>query len=143
MIGVRSRRVDVSGPSSPARLVPGSGRSWLQFAGVSGAYVCAAKVGLDLSVAHGVVTPVWAPSGIALAALVVFGRRFWPAVLLGAFISNATSGAGLLVAGAIALGNTLEAARVHGCSEEAGFGRAWRAFATYWRWSCSPPVWAR
>jgi PAS domain S-box-containing protein len=82
---------------------------WLGLLGISSAYVAAAKVGLDLPVAHGVITPVWAPSGIALASLLLFGRRYWPAVALGALIANATSGADPVVAAGIAVGNTLEA----------------------------------
>ena len=82
---------------------------WLGLAGLSGAYVASAKVGINLPVAHGVITPVWAPSGIALAALLLFGRRLWPAVALGALIANATSGADPAVAAVIAIGNTLEA----------------------------------
>jgi PAS domain S-box-containing protein len=77
--------------------------------GISSAYIATAKLGLDLSVAHGVITPVWAPSGIALASLLLFGRRFWPAVALGALIANATSGPDPAVAAGIAVGNTLEA----------------------------------
>jgi PAS domain S-box-containing protein len=73
------------------------------------AYVGAAKLGIALSVAHGVVTPVWAPTGIALAALLLLGRRFWPAVALGALLANATSGASLAEAAGISVGNTLEA----------------------------------
>ena len=72
-------------------------------------YVIAAKVGLSLSVAHGNATPVWAPTGIALAALVLFGRRLWPGVLVGAFIANATTDVALWTAGLIAVGNTAEA----------------------------------
>lgn len=82
---------------------------WLALVAVAGTYVATAKVGIQLSVAHGVITPVWAPTGIALAALLIFGPRLWPAVALGAFISNATSGAEPAVAAAIAVGNTLEA----------------------------------
>lgn len=84
-------------------------RHWLELAGLSAAYIVAAKFGIELTVAHGVVTPVWAPSGISLAALLIFGRRLWPAVLIGAFVANATSGAEPLVAASIAAGNTLEA----------------------------------
>ena len=73
------------------------------------AYVTAAKLGIELSVAHGVITPVWAPTGIALAALVLYGLRLWPAVALGAFVANATSGAAPLDAAFITVGNTLEA----------------------------------
>jgi len=76
---------------------------------VAGVYVGAAKLGLELSVAHGVITPVWAPTGIAIAALVLYGRRLWPAVALGALVANAISGASLVEAAAIAGGNTLEA----------------------------------
>jgi PAS domain S-box-containing protein len=85
------------------------GRTLLAFACVAGAYVAAAKLGLHLSVAHGVITPVWPPTGIALAALVLLGPRFWPAIALGAFVSNATSGVSPEVAAAISVGNTLEA----------------------------------
>ena len=84
-------------------------RYWFLLAGVTCAYVVAAKFGINLSVAHGVITPVWAPSGIALAALLIFGPRLWPAVFLGALIANWTSEAELLVAAGIAVGNTLEA----------------------------------
>jgi PAS domain S-box-containing protein len=73
------------------------------------AYVSAAKLGIETSVAHGVITPVWAPTGIALAALVLYGPRLWPAVALGAFVANATSGLDLLDAAFISVGNTLEA----------------------------------
>jgi PAS domain S-box-containing protein len=79
------------------------------FASVGTFYLGAAKLGLALSVAHGVITPVWAPTGIALASMVLFGRRVWPAILVAAFIANATSGASLPVALAISVGNTLEA----------------------------------
>lgn len=82
---------------------------WLALAGVTGAYVATAKFGITLPVAHGVITPVWAPTGISLAALLLFGPRLWPAVALGALIANATSGAEPPVAAGIALGNTLEA----------------------------------
>jgi PAS domain S-box-containing protein len=84
-------------------------RRALLVAAVFIAYVSAAKLGIELSVAHGVITPVWAPTGIALAALVLYGLRLWPAVALGAFVANATSGAAPLDAAFISVGNTLEA----------------------------------
>jgi PAS domain S-box-containing protein len=81
----------------------------LLFVGLVAVYVGAAKLGIELSVARGVITPVWAPTGIALAALVLFGLRLWPAVALAAFIANAISGASLGEAAVISVGNTLEA----------------------------------
>ena len=41
------------------------------------AYVGSAKLGLALSVEHGVITPVWAPTGIALAALVLWSDELY------------------------------------------------------------------
>jgi PAS domain S-box-containing protein len=76
---------------------------------ISCAYLGAAKLGINLDVARGVITPVWAPSGIALAALLVLGVRYWPAIALGAFLANVTSDASVAVAAGIAVGNTLEA----------------------------------
>ena len=76
---------------------------------VAGAYLGTAKIGLSLDVTHGVITPVWAPSGIALAALLILGVRYWPAIAVGAFLANATSEVSLAVATGIAFGNTLAA----------------------------------
>jgi PAS domain S-box-containing protein len=87
-------------------------------------YVGAAKLGIAVSVAHGVITPVWAPTGIALAGVLLFGRRVWPAVTLGAFIANATSGASLAEAGAISVGNTLEAVAGAALLSSVGFRTA-------------------
>lgn len=79
-----------------------------QVAILAGLYVVAARVGIELSVAHGVITPVWIPTGIALAALLLFGYRLWVGVALGAFVANAFDLPMTLAAG-IAVGNTLEA----------------------------------
>jgi PAS domain S-box-containing protein len=76
---------------------------------VSGSYVGAAKLGIELDVAHGVITPIWAPSGISLAALLLLGVRYWPAVAVGAFVANLTSDTSAAVSAGIAVGNTLEA----------------------------------
>src|SRR5262245_34927424 len=83
-------------------------RAALAFVVVTGAYIAAAKVGFHLEVADSVITPVWAPAGIALASLLLLGPRYWPAIMLGAFVSNATSGVSVEVAAVIAVGNTLE-----------------------------------
>jgi PAS domain S-box-containing protein len=100
------------GAASTLRLkYPRLGRALypLLFACVAALYIGAAKLGIQLPVAHGIVTPVWAPTGIALAALVLFGPSLWPAVAIGALVANATSGASLTVAAGISIGNTLEA----------------------------------
>jgi PAS domain S-box-containing protein len=81
-------------------------------------YYCAARAGLFMAFPGTNVSPVWPPSGIGLAALLLMGRRFWPGIFLGALTANI---AGFTEAGAmsvrvafapslaIACGNTLEA----------------------------------
>ncbi|HET7452803.1 MAG TPA: MASE1 domain-containing protein [Thermoanaerobaculia bacterium] len=73
-------------------------------------YVAAGRGGLRLAVVHPAASSVWAPTGIAIAALIVFGLRLWPAVFAGALVVNATTGASLPVALGIAAGNAAEAA---------------------------------
>jgi PAS domain S-box-containing protein len=73
------------------------------------AYFLAARLGLTMAFAAEQVTAVWPATGIALAALVIFGYRLWPGIALGAFLANATTHAPLGTALGIAVGNTLEA----------------------------------
>ena len=72
-------------------------------------YAVAGRLGFTASAIHPVVSSAWPPSGIALAALLLFGRRLWPGVALGAFLVNFTAGIPPLGALGIAVGNTLEA----------------------------------
>ena len=72
-------------------------------------YVVAGKLGLAFASLHASATPVWPPAGIALAALLLFGRRVWPAIFAGAFVVNVTTTGAALSSLGIASGNTLEA----------------------------------
>jgi PAS domain S-box-containing protein len=76
---------------------------------VAVAYVIAAQLGFRLAFVAEQVTTVWAPTGIAQAALLLWGRSLWPAIWVGAFVANAGTGAPLWAAASIATGNTLEA----------------------------------
>jgi len=95
----------------------------LQVVVVAAVYFGGAKLGLNLAVGHGVITPVWPPTGIAIAALLLLGPRYWPAVSIGALAGNATSGVSIWVAAAIAVGNTLEALVAYYLLRSAGFRR--------------------
>jgi PAS domain S-box-containing protein len=108
------------GPVRPARWAPYAA----QLALLAAAYFGAAKVGLTMAFVAEQVTAVWPPTGIALAALLVFGYRTWPAVALGAFLANATANAPPGIAAAIALGNTLEALLGAWLLRRAGFDNA-------------------
>jgi signal transduction histidine kinase len=72
-------------------------------------YLAAARFGLGLAPVAGFATLVWAPTGLAIAALLLRGYRLWPGIAVAAVIANTWSGAPLPVALGIALGNTLEA----------------------------------
>jgi signal transduction histidine kinase len=80
-----------------------------QVAAVAVVYVLAALAGLRLDAVSGFASLVWAPTGIALAAVLLAGPRVWPGIFIGAFVANVLTGAPLLVASGIATGNTLEA----------------------------------
>ena len=72
-------------------------------------YFIAGKLGLKLAYVNASASPVWPPTGIALAALVVLGYRMWPAILIGAFLVNLTTAGNVATSLGIAGGNTLEA----------------------------------
>jgi integral membrane sensor domain MASE1 len=76
---------------------------------IAAVYYGAAKLGLSLAFATPSVTAVWPPTGIALAALVLWGYRFWPGVALGAFLANSWTGVPIYTVLGITVGNTLEA----------------------------------
>ncbi len=81
--------------------------------------VTAGQLGLLLAVPPGYATAVWPPSGIAVAALILWGRSIWPGIFLGAFLLNVQSGwnadstnsvAGVVVTSVlISAGSTLQA----------------------------------
>jgi PAS domain S-box-containing protein len=72
-------------------------------------YFIAGKIGLSLALVHPSASAIWAPSGIALVALLLMGARAWPAVFVGAFLVNETTAGSVATSLAIAAGNTLEA----------------------------------
>lgn len=75
---------------------------------LAGAYFLSAKLGLMLAFVHASATAVWPPTGIALTAFLILGRRAWPGIFFGAFAANATTAGSWATSLAIAAGNTLE-----------------------------------
>jgi len=49
---------------------------------VAAAYYVAAKVGLRLAYLNGAVTAFWPPIGVGVAALVLYGPRLWPGIVI-------------------------------------------------------------
>lgn len=79
-------------------------------------YLLTAKLGFLLALEQTNATAVWPPTGIALAACLVFGFRIWPGIFFGAFLANIvvlatpfSSMSAVLVSCGTASGNTLEA----------------------------------
>jgi len=89
-------------------------------------YFSTAKLGLRFAYVNPSATALWAPTGITLAAFLIFGLRAWPGAFLGAFFANLTTAGSVLTSIGIATGNTLEG--VAGCYLVRRFARGQQAF---------------
>src|ERR1051325_1397505 len=83
-------------------------RYFAQLLGVAVVYFALAKFGLQLASINPSASPIWPPTGVAIASVLLFGVRIWPAILVGAFAANATTAGTWETSAVIALGNTLE-----------------------------------
>jgi signal transduction histidine kinase/CheY-like chemotaxis protein len=93
--------------------LPHDRRAALRYAAELGAvalaYFILAKVGLALASLHPSASPIWPPTGFALAIVLLRGYRVWPAIFLAAFVANVTTAGSIATGVAIAAGNSLEA----------------------------------
>ena len=90
---------------------PARAGGWVQvcqIALLASIYMLAGRFGLSFGEHHEIVTLIWPPTGIALAALILYGRHLWPGVFLGALGINLWASSSPFVALGIATGNTLE-----------------------------------
>jgi diguanylate cyclase (GGDEF)-like protein len=71
-------------------------------------YFIAAKLGLKLAFVYPSASSVWPGTGIALAAMLLFGSKVWPGIFVGAFLANLTTAGSTATSLGIAVGNTLE-----------------------------------
>jgi integral membrane sensor domain MASE1 len=76
---------------------------------LAAAYYGSAKLGLSFAFETASVTAIWPPTGLALAALVLWGHRLWLGVAIGAFLANSWTDISLAATIGITCGNTLEA----------------------------------
>ena len=100
---------DKPAPPGPPFRVEDASTRWVGIVLLAAAYFVAARLGLKLDAIGGFASPVWPPTGIAIASLALFGSRLWPGIALGALAANLTAGAPVLAAFGMAAGNTLEA----------------------------------
>jgi len=59
-------------------------------AGVAALYFLAARFSLNLAFGGSNASPIWPPSGLALAAMLLWGPRVAPGIWVGAFLANAS-----------------------------------------------------
>ena len=81
-------------------------RRLLRLGGVCLAYYTTARLSLELSLVGHSITPLWAPTGVAVAAILAGGYRLWPALALAAFAVNVPISPSPVAAAGIAVGNT-------------------------------------
>jgi PAS domain S-box-containing protein len=81
----------------------------LEVVALAALYYAVARLGLRYASIGRSISLVWPPTGLAIAALTLLGRRAWPGVAVGAFLANAATPLPLATAAAIAAGNALEA----------------------------------
>jgi PAS domain S-box-containing protein len=123
-LGFRLGVVGVVSPSKKERTIL---RSAVSIVALTIVYFATGKLSLEWAFLSESASPVWVPTGIALAAMLFLGARVWPAVWVGAFLVNVTT-TGTLTAIGIATGNTLEA--LIGSALVMRFANGWRAFET-------------
>ncbi len=85
-------------------------RTWLwQVVLLAIVYHLAARLGLSMAYLQDNTSPVWPPTGIAIAALLLFGVSRWPGITLGVLLGSLLTGAPFNLALGMSMGNTLEA----------------------------------
>ena len=92
------------------RSVPNTGFSSSSIAKASAAailYAACTALLLNAFTGEALAIPIWIPAGIGLGVLLVMGRRFWPFILLGAFVGELSGDRDWLLAILLAGGSTI------------------------------------
>jgi integral membrane sensor domain MASE1 len=97
------------------------GTTVLQIGAVAALYYASGKLGLLQQLVRGQVTPLWPPTGVAMAGLLLLGLRIWPGIALGAFMINISLGPSIPAVLAITTGNTLAPLCSYALLHRAGF----------------------
>jgi len=58
-------------------------------AGIALAYAVCGLIALHIAIPPGYVAPLFPAAGVALAGMLIYGPRIWPAILLGSLVTNA------------------------------------------------------
>ncbi|MFE1950880.1 MASE1 domain-containing protein [Streptomyces sp. NPDC059524] len=90
---------------------------------VAACYYVAGRIGLlsQVVVEGVVVTPIWPPTGVAVAALLMFGVQVWPGIALGSFLVIASIVTPQMTTLVNVAGNTLAPLCAYFCLRRIGF----------------------
>lgn len=84
-------------------------RRYALIVGLALVYFLAGRAGLHFfGLIHPSASAIWIPTGVAIASLLIFGYRVWPAIFAGAFLVNLTTQGSFITSLGVATGNTLE-----------------------------------
>src|SRR4051794_7057195 len=116
------------GDGAPARSEQGrSAASSVWILGLIVAYVVTGRLGLQLATYERNATLIWAPSGLAVAAVWLLGRRMAIGVWFGSLIVNLAIGSPIALAISIAFGSTCEALIAGELARRARIDREWKS----------------
>ncbi|MFF3904734.1 MASE1 domain-containing protein [Streptomyces sp. NPDC001848] len=93
----------------------------LEICVIAALYYASGRLGLLQQLVRGQVTPLWPPTGIALAGLLLLGPRVWPGIALGALLINISLGPSVPAVLTIVAGNTVAPLCAYALLGRAGF----------------------
>ena len=86
---------------------PNSRRDLAQSLLVVAGVFLAGQLGLRITDLHPPVSPIWPPTGVAIAALILLGYRVWPEILIAAFLICESASTPLKASIGISIGETV------------------------------------
>ena len=87
--------------------IPKSGKEFAQSLLVVAGVFLAGQLGLRITDLHPPVSPVWPPTGVAFAALILLGYRVWPELLIAAFLICESASTPVMASIGISVGETI------------------------------------
>lgn len=99
----------MAAPASSTAMAWDRPGTWLRLVGLAATYFVLAEIGLEFALPGFLASPVWPPTGLAIAAVAVWGRRAGWGVLAGAFVAEYVAAENLWASLGMGLGNTIEA----------------------------------
>ncbi len=107
--GVESDIAGTDHRSLSTMTVPSRWRQVTQISVLAACYFVVAKLSLLAAIPPGYATSIWPPSGIALAAILLYGNRMWPGIWIGSALTNLTVHSSVVAAVLMSSGNLMEA----------------------------------